>query len=100
MSHRGYTPRATAFKAIVVFCALLAGLALSIEAVHFHPDGNAANEKHCSICSGAHFAMPVVQAHLSAKHAAASTNKVPKEVRVAARDLPFNLFDRPPPPAA
>lgn len=100
MLHRGESRRDTAFKAIVLFCALLVGLALSIEAVHFHPDGNASNEKHCSICSGAHFAMPVVQAHLSAKQAAATAKSAPKQVKVAVRDLPFNLFDRPPPTVA
>ncbi|HVP42029.1 MAG TPA: hypothetical protein VMS96_01280 [Terriglobales bacterium] len=84
---------------MVVFCALLVALALSIEAAHVHPNGNA-NEKHCSICSGAHFAMPVVQAQHSGKQAATSANNVPKQVKVAARELPFNLFDRPPPPTA
>ncbi len=100
MFHWGYAPPKAAFKAMAVCCALLVGLALSVEAVHFHPDGNPSNEKHCSICSGAHFAMPVVQAHLSAKHATHTAPSTARPVTVPARDLPFNLFDRPPPPAA
>lgn len=97
MFDRGNARGATVFKAIVLSCALLVGFALFLEAVHFHPDGNAGNERHCPVCAGAHFAMPVAQAQVGARQAAGAARSAPKQVTVAAHDLPFSLFDRPPP---
>lgn len=97
MFHRGYARPNAAFKAMVVCCALLVGLALSVEAVHFHPDGGATNEKHCSLCSGAHFAVPMMQAQVTGNPVAAAACAVLRPITGTTRGLPFHLFRRPPP---
>ncbi len=100
MSQRGLANRAKVFQALAVVCALAVGLAVWVQSAHFHPDGNPDNEKHCSVCSAAHVAMPAALAQVSGCQAAAIVNQTAPENIASARVLPFSLFNRPPPPVA
>jgi len=97
MLERGHFRQNTTFKVMVLLCAILVGAALSAQAFHFHPDGNPGNEKHCSICSGAHFAMPVVHTHVTSAHTTTTAPGQARPIQVSVRHLPFSLFNRPPP---
>ena len=92
----GQAHRTRAGKVLVVLCALLVGIALSAQAIHFHADGTD-SEKHCSVCSGAHLAMPVAQAYVAAQHVVTASDPVPQRSTFVSRDLPSQLFNRPPP---
>jgi hypothetical protein len=95
----GSPQRGRTFNILVLCCAMVLAVVLSVEAAHIHIDGRSQAEHHCSICSGAHIAIATVQLHLVA--APMSTGAVlvtaPKSSYV--QNLPCELFNRPPPSA-
>ena len=76
---------------------MVLAVVLSVEAVHIHLDGKSQAEHHCSICSGAHIAIATVQLHLVGATAASGAVAVIAEQRSYLKDLPCDLFTRPPP---
>jgi hypothetical protein len=85
------------FKAIVLYCALVFAIALSVEASHVHVDSKSQPQHHCSICSGAHIALVTAQQHVAVSHTARCSVAVTPEQRSYTQDLPCDLFNRPPP---
>jgi hypothetical protein len=93
----GSTERGRRFKAIVLCCALVFAIALSVEAAHVHIDGKSQAQHHCSICSGAHIALVTAQQHVTVSNSARGPVAAAREQRSYVRDLPCVLFNRPPP---
>jgi hypothetical protein len=95
-AHPGSISSARRWTAIL--CLLLVGLVAAAQAVHYHPNEQANDTKHCTICQVAHASAqtgPVAQFFVTlavSAFVAHSDDADPKPVPDT-----FSLFSRPPP---
>src|SRR6266568_5154991 len=99
MSFRNSAQQGAGFKTAVIVCAVLVGLALSLQAAHVHLDAKSRAAKHCSICSGVHIALPSAQGHIAVANVNTAVGRVVIETYVHVQFHSFSLFNRPPPSA-
>lgn len=89
-----------AIKAASIACILLVALGVSFQVAHLHLDAKLAPGKHCSICLGAHVALPSVGVHPLVSKAATPAAPVVAKLAGHVPFHSFSLYNRPPPPQA
>jgi len=87
-------------KAMFIACILLVTLGLSLEATHHHLDAKLAPAKHCSVCLGAHVALPSAGTSPVISQATVPAVQVAGEAAGHTPFHSFHLYNRPPPPQA
>lgn len=85
-------------RCVTTLCFLLIGLAIAVQAVHFHPDEFASDAKPCTVCQVSHAPVQVTPATITfCDFSLKEYVDSPAEPGAKPVIASFSLFCRPPP---